>query len=256
MRIPRERPENGVSQPDQSSSPSHREQRDKESPVRGTGNGTNARVRGSPFQSPSKISAEHPPFASDPVVDGITSQLDIKFAEDLHHRKELRSLSPYPSWTSTTEASSITASSLYNATPRPSPSPEASLDAEVIGMNSGDYDGLSEHMSPTKTSDLPSIGRLILDKDDDPYDIREEPLPDEPYFDHNFQLALKSATDLAGKIRETLGRCTLAENLASDLSRLLATARKLEHHDSPESRTIGIIGDSASGSSIPICSSP
>lgn len=79
------------------------------------------------------------------------------------------------------------------------------------------------------------------------YDVTDEIPPSEPYFDPAFQEALKKGTQLAGSIAETLGRSGLAHTVGSDLHKIYSTAKDLEGFQSPATRTIGIVGDSAAG---------
>ena len=54
-----------------------------------------------------------------------------------------------------------------------------------------------------------------------PYKVEHEALPNEPYFDQEFQQALKAARTLTTIISDQLKQCQLTQNLGTNLNRLL-----------------------------------
>lgn len=252
MRIPQEPPPHSGSDSDAERTPSQSRQDSEEAPPQGRASGTYERPMDHLFQSPPEVSIERPrddsPEQQDPATTQLTSELEhLNLTHERTRTNESRRFSPRSAETPHTAGSSVTASSLYNATPRPSLSPEPSTASDADERGTETSQTTSDSSNPTETSYLPDIGRLSLDNDEDPYDVGEEPLPDEPFFDHNFQSALKSGIGLARNVGKILGKCVLAQDETSDISRLLRTAKRHEGFDSPESRTIGIIGDSSSG---------
>lgn len=137
---------------------------------------------------------------------------------------------------------------LYNATPEPTSEhqdrkPHSSADNESEVIQSASRQCVEE------LSD--SLRLLDIDAPSDPdrvfYDVKDETPPSEPYFDPVFQEALKKGVGLAGKIAARLEQCELAHKVDSDLYKLRRSARELESFESPATRTIGIVGDSATG---------
>lgn len=94
---------------------------------------------------------------------------------------------------------------------------------------------------------IPDLSSLSLQDGASGYDISEEHLPTEAFFDPAFQSALKSAKGLAGSIDDQLARCAVAHSSNSDLHKIWAAAKKKRNFDFPVTRTIGIAGDSAAG---------
>ncbi|KAI9879730.1 MAG: hypothetical protein M1830_007515 [Pleopsidium flavum] len=139
---------------------------------------------------------------------------------------------------------------LYNATPEPTFTPHgrkfqssAETDSEAVQSPSRQF-----------VEDLSASFRLLdiyapSDQDRAFYDVKDEKPPSEPYFDPAFQEALKKGVGLAGKIAARLEQCELAHKVDSDLYKLYRSARELESFESPATRTIGLVGDSATGKS-------
>ena len=92
--------------------------------------------------------------------------------------------------------------------------------------------------------------------DDAPYSMRDEPLPPEPYYDQGFQTALKTGTQLAGKVASCLERCPKVDDPESSLHKLSEEALRSSNYKSPTTRTIGIIGKSGSGKCLPVTHDP
>ena len=136
-----------------------------------------------------------------------------------------------------------TVSDLYNATPRSTPEPESGTDSEDCVSREGNPQSPVEDISP-------SLGQLSLRTKSIRDDFRDEPLPLMPYFDKGFQKALKAAASLPVTITDQLSRCALVHNPRSDLYKLYESAKVLQDFENPASRSIGIVGDSATGSII------
>lgn len=145
---------------------------------------------------------------------------------------------------------------LYNATPEPgsevsdNPSePLTDTDKEVISGQPAQSDasvkGLSNNFRRLDLDTTSESGEALS------YDVKDEIPPPEPYFDPAFQKALKKGLQLAGKIAACLQRCDLSHQVDSDLHKLYRTSRELESFESPATRTIGIVGDSATGNPCP-----
>ena len=92
--------------------------------------------------------------------------------------------------------------------------------------------------------------------DDASYSMRDEPLPPEPYYDQGFQTALKTGTQLAGKVASCLARCPKVDDPESSLHKLNEEALRLSDYKSPTTRSIGIIGKSGSGKSLSVTHVP
>ena len=108
-------------------------------------------------------------------------------------------------------------------------------------------DNIGDAAATGEDAQLPGIGIIRLEQKESWYNPRGKPLPREPYFNKGFHLALKLATGVAVDLANTLIQSDQSKNLGSDLERHLKTARDLQNHNSDASRTVGIVGDSASG---------
>ena len=148
-------------------------------------------------------------------------------------------------------ADPITVRDLPNATPRPTPSPEpqsmstlrnpiyaASEDALSSSITTGNLD--SESL-------IPSLEELDLVNDFLPYNVEAEPLPPGPFADRDYQNAVKVGKNLARKVADHLRPCETASQASTQLYRIQKRAEELQRFDSPATRTIGLIGDSAAG---------
>lgn len=148
----------------------------------------------------------------------------------------------------------IISSEFFNATPRGSPrrTPRASLSRQAtpdFGLGSNQSTGSNgERQESSSDQAFPDISRLHLEEQGG-YDVEDEQLPSETFFDPTFQKALKSAMKLARKIDSELAQCALASRPGTDLFRIWKNAQEMEKFDCPETRIIGIVGDSASGKS-------
>jgi hypothetical protein len=189
-----------------------------------------------------------------------------------------RSPSPFepsttrPDTTNSIDAGSTTQRDLYDATPaREFGPPHPAIpfaDTSDEGESSSDVEdditsgvkhislGLSEDDDHESVGEDISAALQDLDFDQQagspsfanaPYSMRDEPLPAEPYYDQGFQNALKTGTQLAGKVATCLQKCPVVNDPESSLHKLNQDALELCEYKSPTTRTIGIIGKSGSG---------
>jgi hypothetical protein len=102
-----------------------------------------------------------------------------------------------------------------------------------------DYLGVSDLMSGSSTTRKGIVhGR---------YNVKDERPPNEPYFTEQFQRALQNGKYIAGRIKDTLQACKLAEDGESHVFEMIQTATELRNFDAPAVCTIGIMGDSGVG---------
>lgn len=80
-----------------------------------------------------------------------------------------------------------------------------------------------------------------------PYDVHDEPAPDTPYFNIEFQRGLRQAKVIAEQIADILETCELARDRDSQIYRMIQTANKIRRFVAPSICTIGIVGDSGVG---------
>ena len=104
----------------------------------------------------------------------------------------------------------------------------------------------AQDSSLLEADSLPNLQNLNLD-DVAPYDVREEPPPSEPFFSEAYQEALDFGHGLVKDISASLSHCGLARTQDSEIGKIWHSAQKLEKFDQPETRVIGIVGDSGSG---------
>lgn len=138
-----------------------------------------------------------------------------------------------------------TTADLYNATPRGSPSPAHNSQehrSQAGSRAKGKSNNVEEGLDITS-----GLGSLNLGPDESDYDVREEPLPREPYFNRGFQRALKLATATASDLHSSITSHGRSHESLPELYKQLETSKRLGTYASNASRTIGIIGDSASG---------
>ena len=142
--------------------------------------------------------------------------------------------------------------SLYNATPASTPGlserpsepltiPEKEAASGQLKQSQACAQRLSAKFQRLDIDQSSILGHISA------YDVKDEIPPSEPYFDAAFQAALKKGLRLAGRIAACLQQCDLAQKVDSDLHKLYRTATELESFESPATRTIGIVGDSATG---------
>ena len=149
----------------------------------------------------------------------------------------------------------FTVRDLPNATPRPTPSPEPE---RMSGLeNSIDLAG-KEALSSVMTAgyadsdgSIPRLEDLDLDTDFLPYNVEAEPLPEGPFANRDYQNAVKAGKHLAKNVADHLRKCTTAPQVSTQLYKIQKRAKELQRFDSPATRTIGLLGDSAAGDSQP-----
>jgi len=148
----------------------------------------------------------------------------------------------------------ITVRDLPNTTPRPSPSPKpARSSALATSSETNENHHRTITASDSRAGDVPNLEALSLDNDEAhfvPYNVDAEALPSNPCFDRNYQQALKRAKALAGDVYSHLSQCEVANRVDTQLYKMKQRASQLNRFDSPASRTIGIVGDSAAGTSL------
>lgn len=79
------------------------------------------------------------------------------------------------------------------------------------------------------------------------YNIRDEIPPDRPYFNEDFQRALKAGKSIAQNIHDIFSACELARDRDSQVVSIVQTANELSRFDAPVMCRIGIVGDSGVG---------
>jgi hypothetical protein len=79
------------------------------------------------------------------------------------------------------------------------------------------------------------------------YNVKDERPPNEPYFDPEFQKALRNGKHVASRIENILQTCDLAEDPDSQVYGMIKSANELKSFDAPAVCTIGIVGDSGVG---------
>lgn len=94
---------------------------------------------------------------------------------------------------------------------------------------------------------VPGSGVLRQGTNFNKYDVKDEKPPNEPYFNEQFQKAVKKGIDVAGRIKDILETCELAKDPESQVHGMLQTAEELQNFDAPAVCTIGIVGDSGNG---------
>lgn len=161
-----------------------------------------------------------------------------------------RLLSPDIPLPSVEGADLITVRDLPNATPRPSPSPEPARTSTLDPESEASGKCLPYLASSGDAVDLPDLGALSLESEEAqfvPYNVDAEALPPNPCFDRDYQQALMKAKRLAGDVCNHLSQCGVASRVDTQLYKIKQRALQLNRFDSPASRTIGVVGDSAAG---------
>ncbi len=154
------------------------------------------------------------------------------------HAGSRRSPSPFePSTTFRSRQNSIAATSttqgeLYDATPSREICPRFTISsgddhalAEGVRELDLNEDDAIDHHSTDGELIIAGLGELDLDRHEGTspppdavrYSMREEQLPAEPYYEHGFQIALKTGTQLAASISKGLDRCPVTQEPDSSL---------------------------------------
>ena len=148
-------------------------------------------------------------------------------------------------------ADPITVRDLPNATPRPTPSPEPeSISNLGFPIHAASDEALSRSITTSNADSeglIPSLEELDLAEDILLYNVDAETLPPGPFADRDYQNAVKAGKDLAGNVAAWLGICKTASQNSTQLYKIQKRAEELKRFDSPATRTIGLIGDSAAG---------
>ena len=204
-----------------------------------------------PIDDPASSIPRH--FVERPISVG-DRLAELTISSPTATRPSSRLLSPDISLPSVEGADLITVRDLPNATPRPSPSPEpersSALDTSSV-INQDHYQDIEA--SDGRAGDLPNPKALSLGDDEAqfiPYNVDAEALPLNPCFDRDYQRAVKRATMLAGNVCTHLSQCEVANRVDSQLYKIKQRASQLNRFDSPASRTVAIVGDSAAGTSL------
>ncbi|MCJ1396677.1 hypothetical protein MMC18_009569 [Xylographa bjoerkii] len=154
-----------------------------------------------------------------------------------------------------------TISSLYNVTPRSTPTPvESSIHRPTDNIESrlARLDLESSEPQVEKVDALQELAlaqfanlRLGTPKKADyrPVQVRDEELPQRPYFDQSLQKAIKEAQHIIRNIAIELEGCALGHNPESGLHALREQALQSQHFEMDATSTIGIVGESAAGKS-------
>ncbi|KAL8868691.1 MAG: hypothetical protein Q9174_004824, partial [Haloplaca sp. 1 TL-2023] len=146
-----------------------------------------------------------------------------------------------------------TARDLYDATPRASPSPKPRRRQGRSSPGLGPGEANDEQL---ESDFVTGFQHLNLAHERETYRVQDEALPVTPVFDKRFQDCLKSGKAIADAIHTSLSACSLAADGGSELGRVRANAARLKSYESPATRLIGIVGDSAAGKSSLINSPP
>lgn len=160
---------------------------------------------------------------------------------------------------------------LHNMTPEPSSRAGSNIERAHINENRSERDTTptrpsaavasssnpqsSGNQAPPTTSDTQRRAAsapaqpLFLSPTPNPrsYNVNDETAPDEPYFNEQFQDALRKGKFFSGRIAGRLSTCELAEKEDSQIYSIFQDAKKLEQFAAPSVCTIGIVGDSGVG---------
>lgn len=218
-------------------------------------------------------SIESPTIAlPEPSGEGIprTSSFSDPYHSTLDQFRQVN-LSPFgdssPIRQSGEENGSFTYRSLHNTTPEPtfhaqqttranhftgsdsrvSPGNVTGLGALQSGSNNGSTNILS-HVTNFGASSVPvQPPNLVSSSGLGVYDTNTETAPDKPYFDKEFQVALRKGKVVARRVADILSTCDLAKDRESHVFSMIQTANELYKFDAPSVCTIGIVGDSGVG---------
>ncbi|KAI9698042.1 MAG: hypothetical protein M1836_004395 [Candelina mexicana] len=148
------------------------------------------------------------------------------------------------------EGSPNTYRKLYNSTPEP-PSQQAEASARPIESANPQPQAQGYDPSVGPIARKPSVIDLLPPKPKKAtYEVKDEVPPyDEPYFDPDFQKAIRHGKNLAGSIESVLLTCDLAKDKDSQIHGLMKNAKQLKQFVAPAVCTIGVVGDSGAGKS-------
>lgn len=162
------------------------------------------------------------------------------------------------------EASPFTFRKMYNATPEPTEpvvrlteKPGAAVDlmneletqqlARTLASSNIKNTSISTSDSLGVSNWRPGSGTTRKRITHGRYSVKDERPPNEPYFSEQFQKALQKGKYIAGRIKDTLEACELAEDPESHVFEMIKTATELHNFDAPAVCTIGVMGDSGVG---------
>jgi hypothetical protein len=104
----------------------------------------------------------------------------------------------------------------------------------------------TEPTGPERQLATPLTTSTEVDNSKLPYDIRDEPVPNEPFYSPAFQSSLKTGEEIAREATDLLTEiCSSNNNQA--LEHLEKLAKDLSTNRGSETRTIAILGDSGEG---------
>ncbi|MCJ1400080.1 hypothetical protein MMC11_003283 [Xylographa trunciseda] len=155
-----------------------------------------------------------------------------------------------------------TVSSLYNVNPSSIPAPEVSsisrptinIESRLACLELGSSEPRLKELDVLQENALGQLATLRLESpkvaDYQPVPVREEELPQRPYFDSRLQKAIKDAQDIISNISNELEGSALAQDPKSGLHALREQALQSRHFEMDASRIIGIVGESAAGKAL------
>ena len=141
----------------------------------------------------------------------------------------------------------FTVSDFYNATPRSSPMPRARMPIDAR------YDNITAGLGAVRIGSSLAAEEQgeTRDRDDltPPFivPVREEPLPQAPFYDGKLHRAIRKAQTMMTNIAEQLAVLELARDPQSRLFALRQQALASQEFESDAVRIIGIVGESAAG---------
>ncbi|KAG4437321.1 hypothetical protein IFR05_007217 [Cadophora sp. M221] len=145
-------------------------------------------------------------------------------------------------------SSQLTYRGLYNTTPEPEAqhdggSSPTTSQQRLRNSASNSTTQSRSSSAPVQSAPIntPAAGRQ--------YDVNDEPAPDGPYFNVEFQRGLRQAKLVAARIANFLETCELARDRDSQIYSMIQTANELRSFVAPSVCTIGIVGDSGVGKS-------
>jgi hypothetical protein len=86
----------------------------------------------------------------------------------------------------------------------------------------------------------------VTDPPKTPYDIRDEPAPNEPFYSTTFQSSIRAGSEIALEADEALTEICASHNIET-LNHLKQMAKDLTRNQISETKTIAVLGDSGEG---------
>lgn len=106
---------------------------------------------------------------------------------------------------------------------------------------SGDATESEDGSESDQDSDIAEVTENI------PSDIREEPLPAAPVYNHRLQTGLKEVKGELASLADMMALSELKQDQSTDLHSLFERTKRMSVFEYPETRTVGFIGDSGVG---------